>query len=93
MSAATALAQAPAALRVIPVREVRAMAARPQQATLCSTCHLKDLCLPCDLAEADVQRLDGLMFGRRRCAAAPSSPSCSWPTAASRSAASTWPAS
>ena len=34
--------------------------------TQCSTCHLKDLCLPCGLAGSDVQRLDGLMFGRRK---------------------------
>ncbi|HEX2546765.1 MAG TPA: cyclic nucleotide-binding domain-containing protein [Ramlibacter sp.] len=35
-------------------------------ATLCSTCHLKDLCLPCGLTTPDVQRLDGLKFARRR---------------------------
>lgn len=34
--------------------------------TLCSTCHLKDLCLPCGLAGSDVERLDGLMFARRK---------------------------
>jgi CRP/FNR family transcriptional regulator len=34
--------------------------------TLCSTCHLKDLCLPCGLAGGDVERLDGLKFARRR---------------------------
>ncbi len=34
--------------------------------TQCSTCHLKDLCLPCGLTGSDVQRLDALMFGRRR---------------------------
>jgi CRP/FNR family transcriptional regulator len=34
--------------------------------TLCSTCHLKDLCLPCGLTGTDVQRLDSLMFARRR---------------------------
>ncbi|HVZ43707.1 MAG TPA: fumarate/nitrate reduction transcriptional regulator Fnr [Ramlibacter sp.] len=34
--------------------------------TLCSACHLKDLCLPCGLAPNDQERLDGLMFGRRR---------------------------
>lgn len=34
--------------------------------TQCSTCHLKDLCLPCGLTGSDVQRLDGLMFARRR---------------------------
>ena len=34
--------------------------------TLCSTCHLRDLCLPCGLTGSDVQRLDSLMFARRR---------------------------
>jgi CRP/FNR family transcriptional regulator len=34
--------------------------------TLCSNCHLRDLCLPCGLGGSDVQRLDGLLFGRRR---------------------------
>ena len=34
--------------------------------TLCSTCHLKDLCLPCGLTGSDVQRLDSLKFARRR---------------------------
>ncbi len=34
--------------------------------TLCSTCHLKELCLPCGLTGSDVQRLDALKFGRRR---------------------------
>lgn len=34
--------------------------------TQCSSCHLKDLCLPCGLTGNDVQRLDGLMFARRR---------------------------
>jgi CRP/FNR family transcriptional regulator, anaerobic regulatory protein len=33
--------------------------------TLCSTCHLKDLCLPCGLSGTDTERLDGLKFGRR----------------------------
>ncbi len=34
--------------------------------TLCSNCHLKDLCLPCGLEEPDLERLDELRFGRRR---------------------------
>jgi CRP/FNR family transcriptional regulator len=34
--------------------------------TLCSNCHLRDLCLPCGLEGSDVQRLDSLLFGRRR---------------------------
>jgi CRP/FNR family transcriptional regulator len=45
-----------------------AQAATPLQ-TLCSTCHLRDLCLPCGLTGSDMQRLDGLMFGRRKVAA------------------------
>lgn len=38
----------------------------PPLKTLCSTCHLKDLCLPCGLGGNDVERLDGLKFARRR---------------------------
>jgi CRP/FNR family transcriptional regulator len=34
--------------------------------TVCSNCHLRDLCLPCGLQGSDIQRLDGLLFGRRR---------------------------
>lgn len=46
----TATLEAPtAALRIIPVQEVRANAASVPYGTLCSACHLKDLCLPCGL--------------------------------------------
>lgn len=34
--------------------------------TLCSNCHLRDLCLPCSLGVADVERLDRLPLIRRR---------------------------
>jgi CRP/FNR family transcriptional regulator len=34
--------------------------------TLCSSCHLKDLCLPCGMSAPTVERLDGLRFARRR---------------------------
>lgn len=34
--------------------------------TQCSTCHLKDICLPCGLTSPDVARLDALKFARRR---------------------------
>ena len=65
----TATAIAPAQARVAPIaivpRDHIANPAEPLK-TLCSTCHLKDLCLPCGLSGQDVQRLDGLMFGRRR---------------------------
>lgn len=38
----------------------------PPLKTQCSTCHLKDLCLPCGMTEPEVQRLDALRFSRRR---------------------------
>jgi CRP/FNR family transcriptional regulator, anaerobic regulatory protein len=34
--------------------------------TSCSVCHLRELCLPCGMSNNDVERLDGLLFGRRR---------------------------
>jgi CRP/FNR family transcriptional regulator len=34
--------------------------------TRCSTCGLRELCLPCGLKEADLQRLDELVYTRRR---------------------------
>ena len=56
---------------VLPVQVTRSRSAAVSSApstltTLCSTCHLKDLCLPCGLAGNDVERLDGLMFARRK---------------------------
>ncbi|TFZ07841.1 helix-turn-helix domain-containing protein [Ramlibacter humi] len=40
--------------------------APPALTTVCSSCHLKDLCLPCGMSAPTVERLDGLHFGRRR---------------------------
>jgi CRP/FNR family transcriptional regulator, anaerobic regulatory protein len=34
--------------------------------TQCSSCHLKDLCLPCGLTGHEIEKLDGMMFGRRK---------------------------
>ena len=34
--------------------------------TQCSSCHLRDLCLPCGMAGAEVDRLDSMMFARRK---------------------------
>ena len=34
--------------------------------TLCSSCHLNAAGLPCGMASCDLQRIDGLNFGRRR---------------------------
>ena len=58
----------PAPLHFVPTRQARS-AAPPTLTTLCSSCHLKDLCLPCGLARNEIERLDGLMFGRRKVAA------------------------
>lgn len=33
---------------------------------LCSSCHLRELCVPCGVSSNDVQRLDEMKFGRRR---------------------------
>jgi CRP/FNR family transcriptional regulator len=52
--------------REVPV-SIHARHGAPQPLrTSCSTCHLRDLCLPCGLTGSDVDRLDGLQFGRRR---------------------------
>jgi CRP/FNR family transcriptional regulator len=60
------------AQRVVPIRPVpvpvRAAAPTPL-ATLCSTCHLRDLCLPCGLTGTETESLDRLMFARRKVAA------------------------
>jgi CRP/FNR family transcriptional regulator, anaerobic regulatory protein len=54
---------------VTPVRIMRDATSAPAPTplkTLCSSCHLRDLCLPCGMTEPDVERLDSLMFARRR---------------------------
>lgn len=63
----SAVLEAPVrAIRIAPVPSTpRAGTVAPLK-TLCSTCHLRDLCLPCGLSEDDATRLDGLMFARRR---------------------------
>jgi CRP/FNR family transcriptional regulator len=52
--------------RTIPVRAVSSPQAGAQPPTRCTSCHLRDLCLPCGLSELDMGRLDALMFARRR---------------------------
>ena len=34
--------------------------------SLCSNCHLRELCLPCGMEGTDIERLDSMMFSRRR---------------------------
>jgi CRP/FNR family transcriptional regulator len=70
MQTTATLARTPAVpMRIVPRQQRGADAPPPPLATLatlCSTCHLKDLCLPCGLTGNDVERLDGLKFARRR---------------------------
>ena len=52
---------------VVPGQPGRGGAASPATLkTQCSTCHLRDLCLPCGLDGPDLERLDELRFARRR---------------------------
>ena len=46
----------------------QATAARPSVAlrTPCSSCLVRELCLPCGMTGSEVERLDSLMFGRRK---------------------------
>ncbi|MDB5880717.1 MAG: transcriptional regulator, Crp/Fnr family [Ramlibacter sp.] len=66
----TATLQAP--LRAFKITPVPAAARATSVSTLqtqCSSCHLRDLCLPCGMNAPEVERLDSLMFTRRRVAA------------------------
>ena len=51
-------------IRIAAIPAAAAQGAGPR--TLCSTCHLRDLCVPSGLSGNDMERLDGLMFTRRR---------------------------
>jgi CRP/FNR family transcriptional regulator len=67
MQTATSYASNPAvSVRIVPRQQRIAGPAPAPMKTQCSTCHLKDLCLPCGLTGNDVERLDGLKFARRR---------------------------
>jgi CRP/FNR family transcriptional regulator, anaerobic regulatory protein len=62
---ATALAFAPTQRSTIPLRAVAAgnVSRLP---THCSTCGLRELCLPCGMAEPDMGRIEELVYTRRR---------------------------
>jgi CRP/FNR family transcriptional regulator len=63
----TATQAATATIRIVAQQERGNIDANPAPLkTQCSTCHLKDLCLPCGLTGTDVARLDELKFARRR---------------------------
>jgi CRP/FNR family transcriptional regulator len=58
---------APLTFQPLPTR-TRNLAPTPLK-TLCSSCHLRDLCLPCGLTGSETESLDRLKFGRRTIAA------------------------
>lgn len=60
-----AFARSPVAVPVQVVPRV-ATGLPTQLGTQCSTCHLRELCLPCGLGGRQLERLDPLHFGRRR---------------------------
>jgi CRP/FNR family transcriptional regulator, anaerobic regulatory protein len=54
-------------IRVVPVTPAApAPAAVGALKTQCSTCHLRELCLPCGMTGIDVDRLDNMKFTRRK---------------------------
>jgi CRP/FNR family transcriptional regulator, anaerobic regulatory protein len=63
-SAALHALEAP--VRLTPMALVASATPLAPLKTSCSTCHLRELCLPCGLDHSDVTRLDNLMFGRRK---------------------------
>ena len=67
MSLAASIDALPARpVRIVPAAQSRQAPPTPSLVTTCSTCHLREVCLPCGLAIIDVDRLDALMFTRRR---------------------------
>ena len=62
------LATAPVATRTIPIMPTlltRASQPVSPLKTNCSSCHLRELCLPCGLTPTVIERLDSMMFTRR----------------------------
>ena len=53
-------------IRFLPIQRESARRTPTTLKTQCSSCHLRELCLPCGLEPADVMHLDHLGFGRRR---------------------------
>lgn len=58
-------AAASAPIHFVPRLDRPVPALPPPLTTNCSSCHLKDICLPSGLAAAGMSALDGLLFGRR----------------------------
>jgi CRP/FNR family transcriptional regulator len=61
----TAVPEAAKVVRFMPSYRSSGASVTPLK-TDCTSCHLRELCLPCGLAGCDVERLDQLMFSRRK---------------------------
>ena len=55
-----------ATVRLMPVPAPARAASLAEHKVQCSSCHLRELCLPCGMEGSDVERLDNMMFVRRR---------------------------
>jgi CRP/FNR family transcriptional regulator len=53
-------------VRMLPRRHTMGSTPIASLQTPCSKCHLRDLCLPCGLNDTDMDRLDEMMFTRRK---------------------------
>jgi CRP/FNR family transcriptional regulator len=53
-------------IRIVARTDVPHSPPRTMPPVLCSNCHLRSLCIPAGLAAADVERLEKLLYGRRR---------------------------
>lgn len=63
----TANLEAPASpIRFMPAHQIMSSAPVLPLKTLCSTCQVRDLCLPCGMTDSDIERLDRLMFDLRK---------------------------
>ncbi len=60
--------QAAQVIQILPTPPPRTPGVAPVVSlkTTCSACHLRELCLPCGMTGIEVERLDDMMFGRRR---------------------------
>jgi CRP/FNR family transcriptional regulator len=62
-----ALLQTPSrAIHLMPVVPPSGAVSTTQRKVQCSSCHLRELCLPGGMEGSDVERLDSMMFSRRR---------------------------
>jgi len=63
---ATAVSDPSRVIRFAPPRSDNCAAPAAERKVQCSSCHLRELCLPCGLEGSDIARLDNMMFRRHR---------------------------